>query len=349
MPEKKKRPSFRIDSVPIYGDLVLAPMAGFCDLPFRLLCHEMGSAVSYTPCVLAEVVLQSAKRTRRIVDFRDEERPVGIQLLSKDADTLVQAALRLLPLQPDFFDLNLGCPARRVSGRGRGAALLKAPETIGQLLESMVAALPVPVTAKIRLGWDEDTRNYLEVARIIEQSGAAAIAVHGRTRAQGYSGTADWAAIREVKEALRIPVLANGDVRTVADIETIRALTGCDAVMIGRGALGNPWIFNRRDVADVDYDERLAMIRRHLEAMLSYYGRDRGLVLFRKHVMRYIQGLPGATELRPRLGLSPTPEELMRILECWQPLPAHSHSRTTTLVGTDDDQGALSGDSAKLH
>ena len=302
---------FFIGRVPIEGELILAPMAGYSDRPYR----AMGSALSYTSCILDEAVLQRSKRTETLVDFGAEERPVAIQMLSNDEHTLVEACLRLMALGPDLFDLNLGCPARHVSYRGRGAALLRAPERIGRMVTRLVKAVPVPVTAKIRLGWEQ--RNYLEVARILEDSGVAAIAVHGRTKAQSYAERADWGAIAEVRQAVRVPVLANGDVRTVADIAAIRAATGCAAVMIGRGAVGNPWIFQGRDITSVPYAERLAVIRRHLAAMLEYYGERVGLLLFRKHVVKYVQGLDGVGLLRHRLVACESPEALLRTLEEW--------------------------------
>lgn len=306
---------FFIGRVPIEGDLVLAPMAGYSDRPYRTICREMGSALSYTSCILDEAVLQRSKRTETLVDFGAEERPVAIQMLSNDERTLVEACLRLMELEPDVFDLNLGCPARHVSYRGRGAALLRAPDRIGRMVAQLVRAVPVPVTAKIRLGWEQ--RNYLEVARVLEDSGVAAIAVHGRTKAQSYAERADWGAIAEVRAAVRVPVLANGDVRTVADIAAIRAATGCAGVMIGRGAVGNPWIFQRRDITSVTYAERLAVIRRHLAAMLAYYGERIGLLLFRKHVVKYVQGLDEAGLLRNRLVACESAAALLQVLEEW--------------------------------
>ncbi len=315
MSDPRRLPQLHIGKVPIYGDLILAPMASYGDLPFRTLCGEMGSAFSFLPCVLDEGVLRNPRRTSGLVEFASEERPIALQLLGRQADTLVAAAEALMALRPDIMDLNAGCPARRVFYRGRGAALLQDPLQLGEFVRRLVAVLPVPVTCKIRLGWDDTTRNYLEVAHILEESGAAAISVHGRTKEQGYSGVADWRAIGEVVARVSVPVLANGDVRTVADIEAIKAQTGCAAVLIGRGAVGNPWILARRDLGDVPWSERLALIRRHLAAMQDYYGDTQGLMLFRKFVVKYVATLEGANALRPRLMEAQTAEALLALLE----------------------------------
>ncbi|MCD6520715.1 MAG: tRNA dihydrouridine synthase DusB [Anaerolineae bacterium] len=312
-----RRPTFLIGGVPVYGELALAPMAGFSDLPFRVLCREFGSALDYIPFVSDEAVIRKVRRGEKAVDWHPKERPVIVQLVSKDEARLAEAGRLLEEAGADILDLNLGCPARKVAGRGKGAGLLREPAKVERLLTSLVQAVSIPVMAKIRLGWDDSQRNYLEVARIVEGSGAAAIAVHGRTKEQGFSGRADWQAIAEVKQAVGIPVLANGDVRCVADIEAIKAQTGCEGVLIGRGAIGNPWIFARRDISEVPYEERLSVIRRHLRLMVSYYGERMGVVLFRKHVVKYIQGLPGAAALRPRLVHCETAAELLHVLEQW--------------------------------
>lgn len=308
-----------IGDVPIYGDLILAPMAGYSDVPFRMVCRQMGSAMSYVPFVADETILHKPTRAGTPIDFAPEERPVAVQIVGKDQGLLVSAAQRLLPLGPDAIDLNMGCPARRVSSRGRGAGLLRDEDQAERLARGLVAAVPIPVTAKIRLGWDDETRNYLDIARRLEDSGIAAIAVHGRTRSQGYAGVADWQAIAEVKEAVKIPVLANGDVRTVADIAEIKTITNCDGILVGRGAIGNPWIFARRDLAEVSYAERIAMIGRHLGLMIDYYGNRRGVILFRKHVVKYVQELQDASTLRPHLVSRETAEELLGLLESWSP------------------------------
>ena len=310
-----QQPTFHIGPIPVYGDLILSPMAGYSDVPFRVLCREMGSAMSYTACILDDAVVGGGGHIGQVADFREMERPVAMQMLGHDAQRLLKACELLLKRNPDLFDLNLGCPARRVVSKGRGAALLREPERVEQLIGMMVANLPVPVTAKIRLGWDDDTRNYLEVARAVEQAGASAIAVHGRTCAQQYGGRADWEAIAEVKAAVSIPTLANGDVWTPADAEAIQQVTGCDAVLIGRGAIGNPWIFARRDQADVSYDERLRVMRRHLDAMVETYGPRMGVVLFRKHLVKYLRGLDRATRLREEVVRTESAQELLEMLE----------------------------------
>lgn len=317
---RPEAPTFHIGSVPIYGDLILSPMVGYSDMPYRIICREMGSAMSYVPLILDDAVMHHSRRTRTMLSFDDSERPVALQLLGKDEEPLLAAGRELLRLEPNTIDLNLGCPTRKVVGRGRGAGLLEEPERAARLVDRLARELPVPVTAKIRLGPDDANRNYLTVARLLEESGVAAIAVHGRTREQGYSGRADWQAIAEVKAAVSVPVLANGDVRTVADIEAIKATTGCEAVLIGRGAVGNPWIFARRDIADVPVEERVSMVRRHLQAMLEFYGEPSGLRAFRKHVVRYVTSLEGANQMRQRLVLAETPEVLLEAFTAW----AHS-------------------------
>jgi tRNA-dihydrouridine synthase B len=310
-----RAPVFQIGALPVYGDLILAPMAGYCDLPFRCLCREYGSAVSYVPLILAESVTRRFDRTRASISFDEAERPVAVQLLGNDPDRLVQAARRGMELGPDLIDLNLGCPARKVVSGGRGAALLREPEQIARLAAALVAAVPVPVTAKIRLGWDHGSRNHVEVAHILEDAGVAAIAVHGRTRAQAFSGSADWDAIAEVRAAVGVPVMANGDVRSVADIGAILEHTGCPAAMIGRAAVGNPWIFSRREIDDVPLAERLAAIRRQLPWMAALDGEHVAVLAFRKHAVKYVQGLEGATALRPQLIAAQTVDEVLALLE----------------------------------
>jgi len=295
-------PCFHVRDVPVYGRLVLAPMAGFSDKPYRLICREYGSAMSYTEFVGAGAILNANYEVFKRLEYDPAERPqVSMQLFGQDVDQMVRAAQRLEALGPDIIDVNMGCSVHDVTGRGAGAALLRDPAQIGRIFSALVAALRVPVTGKIRLGWDATARNYREVARVLEDSGAALIAVHGRTKDQNYSHRADWDAIAEVKQAVRVPVIGNGDVRTVGDIERMFARTGVDAIMIGRGAIGNPWLFQSKDLYQVPFADKAQMVRRHLAAMLEYYGEKLGLVLFRKHMARYVHGIRMDRELYIRL------------------------------------------------
>jgi nifR3 family TIM-barrel protein len=308
------QPAFFIRDIPIYGDLILSPMAGFSDQPFRSICRELGSAISYTEFISTEAMSQASAKTRRFFDFLPAERPVAFQFFDHDVDRLVDQIKRAVDeYRPDFVDINMGCSVHNVSQRGAGAGLLRTPAKIAAIFDRLSRELPVPATGKIRLGWDERSLNYLEVARILEDNGAAAVAIHGRTREQAYRGAAAWQPIAEVKAALKIPVIGNGDVKCAADIARLKALTNCDAVMIGRAAVGNPWIFQRRDRAEVTFDQKAAMIRRHLAAMLEYYGPERGLVLFRKHVVKYIKGVPGQSEYHLRLVTCTTAEEFITL------------------------------------
>ena len=281
-------PTFSIKNIPIYGDLILSPMDGYSDLPFRVVCRELGSAMSYTEFINALDILQGHPFVHQKLAFLPSEQPVVFQIFDNNPKRLLEVALRLCEHGPAVIDINLGCSSKNVSGRGAGAGLLRTPLKIARIFHTLSRALSVPVTAKMRLGWDEDSRNYLLVARIIQENGGALIAVHGRTRQQGYRGQADWEAIAEIRQSVSVPVIANGDVRTVADIEHIKALTGCPAVMIGRGAVGNPWIFSRLDRDQVPFEDVRRVLRRHLELSLDFYGAERGLVVFRKHARRYL-------------------------------------------------------------
>jgi nifR3 family TIM-barrel protein len=298
------QPSFYVRDIPIYGDLILAPMAGVSDQPFRALCRRIGSAMSYTEFVSCDIIVCRKKpdpQTQRMLIFEPAERPVVFQIFGASEEIIVEAARRIEPLGPDIIDLNMGCPERSISRRGAGSGLLRDVPKIARIMQALTTALKVPVTGKIRLGWDGESRNYLEVARALEESGAALIAVHGRTRAQSYTEPADWEPIAEIKQAVSIPVVGNGDVTTVADIERMRAQTGCDAVMIGRGSRGNPWLFARRDRGQTPQAAVLAVIREHLQAMLAFYGDPTGLILMRKHLVWYLQGYSGNRALRAAL------------------------------------------------
>jgi nifR3 family TIM-barrel protein len=281
-------PRFYVRHIPVYGDVILAPMDGFSDLPFRLICRELGSAMSYTEFVSVDELSHKVKRTHRKLIYDPSERPMTFQIYGHEEDKLVETALRLEGLGPDIIDLNMGCWVNSISGRGAGAGLLRTPEKIASIFSRFGQNLHIPYTGKIRLGWDADSRNYLQIARVLEDNGAALVAVHGRTKSQAYKGEADWDAIAEVKATLKIPVVGSGDVKTAADIERMKQHTGVDAVMIGRAAIGNPWIFSRKDRSEVTRPEVVKLMRRHLALNIEFYDEEGGVILFRKHAARYI-------------------------------------------------------------
>ncbi|MHB1120523.1 MAG: tRNA dihydrouridine synthase, partial [Bellilinea sp.] len=247
-------PDFYIREIPIFGRIILAPMDGVSDLPFRSLARRLGSAISYTEFINAIDIVNGHPDLARRVQYAEFERPIAFQIFDDDPVRIVDAAQMLLAYHPDIIDVNLGCSAKCVTNRGAGAALLRDPKKIGEIFSNLTRSLPVPVTGKIRLGWDDTSLNYLEVARTIQDNGGSLVSVHGRTRVQGYTGSARWEPIREIKQALIIPVVANGDISAVSDIDNVFQLTGCDAVMIGRAALENPWLFSRLDRAEVRAD-----------------------------------------------------------------------------------------------
>ena len=316
--EAERQPTFYIRDIPIYGDTILSPMAGFSDLPFRAICREYGSAMSYTEFVSVESILFGHPNALKRLVYDPRERPMTFQIFGCDVDLFREAALKCQAMGPDIIDVNMGCSAKTVAGRGAGAGLLKTPRKIAQIFTALVKTLEVPVTGKIRLGWDEDSLNYLEVARILEDCGASAIAVHGRTKQQAYKGKANWDAIAEIKQAVSIPVIGNGDVITAADIARMRAHTGCDAVMIGRAAIGNPWIFARVDFETVTLSDRIDLVRRHLKAMIDFYGQERGLILFRKHVVKYTKGLRGSARVRELLVRCTDVQEFIDLISAYE-------------------------------
>lgn len=293
-----KRPTFSIGTVPVNGDLILAPMRGFSDLPYRSICRSMGSAISYTSFIGAIGILTNDKDSWRALSFLPEERPVAFQIYDNDEERLLMAARQIQRLNPDVIDINMGCSIRGISGRGAGAGLLRDAEKIGEIVKKMSTELDLPISAKIRLGWDHQSKNYIDVARTIEDHGGALIAVHARTRDQGLSGNADWDAIAEIKDAVNIPVIGNGDVRSVEDIDQLIAHTGCDAVMIGRAARGYPWIFQRRKLKDVPFKEVAATIHLHLDKMIDFYGQKHGILRFRKHLAAYIKPMQVPKSIR---------------------------------------------------
>src|SRR5574338_1205571 len=246
MEQVKSFPAFYVREVPIHGDTVLAPMDGYSDWPFRSICRALGSAMSYTEFVKVEKILSRSKEPAKRLYFEEVERPITFQIYGDDPDLLLRAALKVQHLNPDIIDINMGCPAKSIADRGAGVGMMPAPLKIARTFRKLTAALRVPITGKIRLGWDRN-RNYRLIARIVEEEGGSLIAINGRTKEKRYSGNAAWDAIAEVKSLVKIPVIGSGDVKVVADIQRMKKYTGCDAVMIGRAAIANPWIFMGMD------------------------------------------------------------------------------------------------------
>ena len=308
-------PTFFVGHLPIYGDLILAPMDGISDLPFRQLARALGSSMSYTEFINGIDVIHGHPLLEKRLSYLEAERPVVYQLLDNDPERLLAAALVLRQRNPDIIDVNMGCSARSVVGRGAGAALLRDPQKVAAIFKALTQALDIPVTGKIRLGWDENTLNYLEVAHAVEENGGKLLAVHGRTRQQAYNGRADWEAIARVKAELSIPVIGNGDVQTVTDIARLKEQTGCDGVMIGRAAIDNPWIFNRLDRSDVPLETVHRTIQLHLERMIAFYGDDRGVIQFRKFAKRYLDPYHLERSQVTRLLTYETVEDVLQYLD----------------------------------
>ncbi len=311
-------PIFHVGHVPVFGDVILAPMAGYSDVPYRALCRAYGSAMHYTEFVPVEALLGRRVHPRfgRRLDKQVGERPFVIQIFGNDAQKLLRAAQRMEQAWgPDIIDVNMGCSTRKVSGRGAGAGMMPQPELVAETFRLLSTHLSVPVSGKIRLGWDEDQKNYREIARIMVDNGAALIAMHGRTKVQKYGGQADWEAIANLRQLVDVPVIGNGDVQSPADIDRMKAQTGCDAVMVGRAAIGNPWIFARQDKSTLALADIVAALRLHAGEMLAYYGERDGLLLFRKHLKQYLGDDGAAAAWIPALLAADTAVEFFAQLD----------------------------------
>jgi nifR3 family TIM-barrel protein len=310
----KSQTAFSVASVAVRGELILAPMDGYSDWPFRSICRELGSAMSYTEFVRAADVLERPGYVEEKLYFTEEERPVVFQVYGSRWEEILEAGLRLREYGPDILDINMGCPQRSIVRRGAGVGMMRSPLEVARVFSYLSSALEIPVTAKIRLGW-EDCRNYLLIARVIEENGGRLVAVHGRTKEKGYQGNADWEAIGEVCRALSIPVIGNGDVRTTSDIRKIKEVAGCEGVMIGRGATRNPWIFSGLDREEVPREKVRDTMITHLERNLQFYGKERGLRLFRKFAARYLEPYSLAPGTRKKLLTRTDPREFTALLD----------------------------------
>jgi nifR3 family TIM-barrel protein len=306
-------------------DVILAPMDGYTDHPFRLIARRFGSSVSFTEFINAIDVVGKYPHWKDRVIFSEEERPIVFQVLDNDPMRIEKAVRILNDLQPDGYDINLGCSSKHVSNRGAGSGLLRDPEKIRIIVRAMRQATPLPISAKIRLGWDADHMNYLDVSHLLQEEGISMLSVHGRTRQQAYSGEANWDAIAEIKRVVTIPVIGNGDIKTPVDIERIRSYTGCGAVVIGRAAIGNPWIFNKIPRSDIDLFGTKDVMEQHLSLMINQYGEKKGLILFRKFTVNYLKPFNILGDIKNLLLTQIHPDHFFQILNSIDNQPVQEH------------------------
>ena len=313
----------KIGNIEIDNSAALAPMAGVADCAFRELCASFGASYTVTEMVSSKGIHFNSKKSAELMELTDRERPSGIQIFGDEPETMAEAAVFAQQFKPDFIDINMGCPAPKISGNGSGASLMKNPKRCGEIVLKVVKAVNVPVTVKMRKGWDDDTVNCVEVAKIVEYNGASAVAVHGRTRQQYYKPPVDWDIIREVKSSLKIPVIGNGDVTSGQAAKKLYEHTGCDMIMVGRGALGRPWIFNEINEylktgslpTPPSTEEKLNIMLSQIERMCELKGEYLGIRQSRKHIAWYLKGFKGAASLRNEAGHVSSMEEIKSLIQ----------------------------------
>jgi nifR3 family TIM-barrel protein len=316
---------WKIGNIEIKNQIVLAPMAGISNTSYRKIIKEMGAGLIYAEMVSDKAITFGNLKTMNLLKMDDMERPIAQQIFGTDVDSFVTAAKKIEEvMKPDIIDINMGCPVPKVAVKAQaGSALLKNPDKIYEIVKAVVEAVNVPVTVKIRAGWDSNSINCIEVAKIIEKAGASAITLHARTRAQGYSGKADWSLIKAVKEAVNIPVIGNGDVTSCYLAKKMLDETGCDAVMIGRGVLGNPWLIkecvdyleNGTEPREISKQERIEMLKRHFKLLVEDIGEKGAVLEIRTHALWYIKGLPGSAPVKNKICASKTAEDMFKILD----------------------------------
>ncbi len=312
----------RIGTIDIDRPIILAPMEDVTDRAFRQLCKQHGADIVYTEFISAEALRRGAEKSIRKITVADHERPVAVQIFGSTVESMVEAAAIAETYEPDYLDINFGCPVKKVAGRGAGAALLKEPEKLSEIASAVVNAVSLPVTAKTRIGWDHDSINITDTVRRLEDAGIRAVAVHGRTRSDMYKGRADWGRIAEAKQACSIPVIANGDVWLPEDAVAMFERTGADGIMIGRGSIGNPFIFGQAKslvkegvrLSAPSYRQRIQAAVDHLRLSLEYKGEKYGVLEMRRHYSTYLKGLPGVSKVRNLLVREPDPAVIVELL-----------------------------------
>ncbi len=299
----------RIGKIQTENNIFLAPMAGVTDAAFRLICKNFGCGLVYTEMVSAKGLYYKSENTAALTQIDEKERPAALQVFGSDVYIMAYAATQIEKRGVDIIDINMGCPTPKIVNNGDGCALMKNPHLAGKIIADVVKAVKIPVTVKIRKGWDEENVNAVEIASIAQENGAKAITVHGRTREQFYSGKADWEIIRKVKKEVTIPVIGNGDIFTPRDAKNMMEYTGCDGVMIARGALGNPWIFKRTweylksgaILPEPSIEEKINMIMEHMDKLIELKGEYIGIKEMRKHIVWYLKGLPNSNKLKNQI------------------------------------------------